>query len=82
MLSPVRVKSIPVMVAEFPYFCGCKKSCMKKYIFLFSLSLLCFQIFAQSKKKTPLLRGPRSSAPVVLTNPDGFPELQYRYYGG
>ena len=24
---------------------------MKKYIFLFSLSLLCFQLFAQSKKK-------------------------------
>jgi FKBP-type peptidyl-prolyl cis-trans isomerase FklB len=53
------------MVGEFPYFCGCKKLCMKKYILLFSLSLLCFESFAQSQKK-PASKGTGSSAPLVL----------------
>jgi FKBP-type peptidyl-prolyl cis-trans isomerase FklB len=67
MLSPGRVKSIPEMVGEFPYFCGFKKSCMKKYILLFSLSLPCFQLFAQSKKKSAS-KGAESPGTVVLQN--------------
>jgi FKBP-type peptidyl-prolyl cis-trans isomerase FklB len=53
------------MLPEFPYFCGCKKTCMKKNILLFTLSLLCFQIFAQSKKK-PVSKGTTGPAPVTL----------------
>jgi FKBP-type peptidyl-prolyl cis-trans isomerase FklB len=38
---------------------------MKKYIFLFSLSLLCVQLFAQSRKKN-VPKGASSTAPVTL----------------
>ena len=40
---------------------------MKKYIFLFSLSLLCFQLFAQTKKKSPA-KATAAAVPVSLTN--------------
>ena len=65
MLTPPVVESNPVMVGEFPYFCGCKKSSMKKYIFLFSFSLLCFQLFAQTRKKSDS-KATGISSPVVL----------------
>jgi len=67
MLSPPGQKSIPVQVGQFPYFCGCKKSCMKKYIFLLSFPLLCSQLFAQSKKKSAAKES-GTSDPVHLVN--------------
>ena len=52
MLSPGPVKKQSGTVGDFSYFCGCKKSCMKKYSVLFLSFLVCFQSFAQSKKKS------------------------------
>ncbi len=43
---------------------------MKKYIFLFSLSLLCFQLFAQSKKKKASKASATTSAVSLKTQMD------------
>ena len=48
---------------DFPYFCGCKKKIMKKYVMLVTLSLVYFHSFAQTKKKTA---AHETAQPVVI----------------
>jgi FKBP-type peptidyl-prolyl cis-trans isomerase FklB len=67
MLTHDPVKMHSGTVGDFPYFCGCKKSYMKKYIAFVLSFLLCFQLFAQSKKKS-VPKGAGSSDPVKLVS--------------
>jgi FKBP-type peptidyl-prolyl cis-trans isomerase FklB len=67
MLTPAPLKKHSGTVGDFPYFCGCKKSCMKKHVVLALSFLLCFQLFAQSKKKSAP-KGTGSSVPVKLVS--------------
>jgi len=60
-------KSISKLNREISYFCGCKKTCMKKYFFLLSLTLLSFQLFAQIPKKQVPHKS-TSKAPLSLKN--------------